>query len=81
MMERLFRFLWERYYMFLVSGLLRGLVAATLLPNISEVRLVPEINTTELLVGRLNFARIKMKKILQPAFLEGNYRGKIYIRG
>ena len=58
--------------LFLVSGLLRGLVVATLLRNISEVRLVPEMNTTELLVGRLNFARVKMKKILPPAFYLGS---------
>lgn len=45
--------------LFLVSGLLRGLVAAALLRHISEVRQVPATSTAELLFGKLNFARAK----------------------
>jgi len=42
--------------LFLVSGLLRGLVAVTLLRRVCEVRQVRETGSTELLFGRLNFA-------------------------
>lgn len=45
--------------LFLISGLLRGLVAATFLRHISEVRQVPKTSTAELLFGRLGFAQIK----------------------
>ncbi len=45
--------------LFLVSGLLRGLVAATLLRRLSEVRQVPETGTAELLFGRPSFVQIK----------------------
>jgi hypothetical protein len=54
--------------LFLVSGLLRGLVAATLLRCISEVRRVPGISNAELLFGRLNFAGVGVRNIPQPLF-------------
>ena len=43
--------------LFLISGLLRGLVVVTLLRHIREVRQVPKVSTAELLFGRLNLAR------------------------
>lgn len=54
--------------LFLISGLLRGLVTATLLRHISEVRHVPEVSAAELLFDRLNFARLGPRTVLQPAF-------------
>jgi MFS family permease len=54
--------------LFLVSGLLRGLVAVTLLCRISEVRRVPEMSNAELLLGRLNFAGVGVRSIAQPLF-------------
>lgn len=40
--------------LFLASGILRGIVAATLLRRITEVRRVPSISTTDLILGRHN---------------------------
>ena len=54
--------------LFLVSGLLRGLIAVTLLRHISEVRQVPETNTAELLLGRLNFTGARVRIIPQLVF-------------
>jgi len=54
--------------LFLISGLLRGLVAATLLRHISEVRQVPDISASELLFGLLNLTRGMVKDISQPVF-------------
>ncbi len=53
--------------LFLISGLLRGVVSATLLRYLSEVRQVRGISTTELLFGRLNFASFSVGNTLQPA--------------
>jgi MFS family permease len=52
--------------LFLISGLLRGLAAATLLRRIAEVRQVAEMTTAELLFGSFNFAGNGGKTILQP---------------
>ncbi len=52
--------------LFLISGLLRILVATTLLRHISEVRKVPGMNTAELVFGRLNLARLSLKTVSQP---------------
>jgi MFS family permease len=52
--------------LFLISGLLRGLGAATLLRRIAEVRQVAKMTMAELMFGRLNFARNGGKNILQP---------------
>ena len=41
--------------LFLISGLLRGLVAVTLLRRVCEVRQVQKMSTAELLFGRLSF--------------------------
>jgi len=54
--------------LFLISGLLRGLVAATLLRRISEVRQVPGMSTAELLFGRPSFAQVKSDGKWQPVF-------------
>jgi len=54
--------------LFLVSGLLRGLVAVTLSRHISEVRQVPKTNNVELLFGRLNFDRIRLRAMSPPVF-------------
>jgi MFS family permease len=54
--------------LFLVSGLLRGLVAAIFLRRISEVRRVPEITNAELLFGRLSFAGVGVRNVAQPVF-------------
>ena len=52
--------------LFLISGLLRGLVAATFLRRVSEVRQVPETSTAELLFGRPSFVQIKSGGECQP---------------
>ena len=55
-------------HLFLISGLLRGLVAATVLGHISEVRQVPKTTAAELLFGWLDFARVGVNNISQPVF-------------
>jgi len=52
--------------LFLISGLLRGVVAATLLRHISEVRHVPEVSTAELLLGRLDLRGLRLKTLSLP---------------
>jgi len=52
--------------LFLISGLLRGLVAAMFLRRISEVRQVPETSTAELLFGRPSFVQAKSSGEWQP---------------
>lgn len=56
--------------LFLISGLLRGLVAATFLRRVSEVRRVPATSTTELLFGRPSFAQatrgVKRQSVSYP---------------
>ncbi len=42
--------------LFLISGVLRGVVAATLLRRINEVRQVPRVGLAELLLGKRNVA-------------------------
>ena len=54
--------------LFLVSGLLRGLVAITLLRRVCEVRQVQETSTAELLFGRLNFAEAGRRNISYAVF-------------
>ena len=54
--------------LFLVSGLLRGLVAGTVIRHISEVREVPETSTAELLFNAVNFASTRVKSIPQSVF-------------
>lgn len=54
--------------LFLISGLLRGLVAATLLRRVLEVRQVPETSTAELLFGRTGFVQVKEGGEWQPVF-------------
>jgi hypothetical protein len=53
---------------FLVSGLLRGVVLATLLRRISEVRHVANMSTAELLFGTPSFAQVKSGGVWQPLF-------------
>ena len=47
------------FTLFLISGLLRGLIAATTLRRISEVRYLPEVDTASDLLLQLNLAKIK----------------------
>jgi MFS family permease len=54
--------------LFLVSGLLRGLVAATLLRRLSEVRQVPETSIAELLFGKPSFAWARLDGRCQSVF-------------
>jgi len=54
--------------LFLLSGLLRGLVAATMLRHFSEVRRVPRVSIAEFLFDRLNFAGLRPKTVSQTVF-------------
>jgi MFS family permease len=54
--------------LFLISGLLRGLVVATFLRRISEVRQVPETSTVGLLLGTVGYIQIKRRGKWQPVF-------------
>jgi MFS family permease len=54
--------------LFLISGLLRGLVAVTLLRRVPEVRQVPKTSTAELLFGKPNFAQLNRRAKYQPIF-------------
>ncbi len=54
--------------LFLISGLLRGVVVARWLRSIAEVRQVPETSTAELLLGRPSFAQGKSGGKWQPVF-------------
>ena len=52
--------------LFLIAGLLRGLVAATMLSHISEVRRVPRVSIAGLLFDGFNFAGLRPKTLWQP---------------
>lgn len=57
--------------LFLISGLLRGVVAALVLSHVREVRQVKAISTAELLLGKSTFLWSKARRtatlVLQPA--------------
>ena len=52
--------------LFLISGVLRAIVAATLLRSISEVRRLPKTSTGELLFGRPGLGQTVARRMSQP---------------
>ncbi len=60
--------------LFLLSGLLRGLVVVFLLRRISEVRKVPEVGIAELLFGELNFNVAEKRRNISQSRLYTLYR-------
>jgi MFS family permease len=57
--------------LFLISGVLRGVVAATLLRRITEVRQVPRVGMAELLLGKRGVAGSKLSAPMLRVFHRG----------